>query len=119
MKIAISSTGDTLDSPVDPRFGRAARFIVYDTDAASFDVVNPGGGDAAQGAGLYTAQAVSRLGVEWVITGHCGPKAFQALQAAGIRVSLVAEGSVARAIDEAKAGRLSPAQSADVGSHWG
>ncbi len=119
MKIAISSTGDTLESPVDPRFGRAARFIVYDTDAGSFDVVNPGGSDAAQGAGLYTAQAVSRLGVEWVITGHCGPNAFQALQAAGIRVSLVVEGTVARALDEAKAGRLTTARAADVGSHWG
>ena len=30
MKIAISSSGKTLDSPLDPRFGRCAWFLVID-----------------------------------------------------------------------------------------
>lgn len=119
MKIAVSSTGATLESAVDPRFGRAARFIVFDTSSDSFDVVDPGSSDAARGAGLQAAEAVSRLGVEWVITGNCGPKAFQALSAAGIRVTLGADGTIAQAIERTRAGRLEAAGTPNVGSHWG
>ena len=31
MKIAISSQGQTLDSQIDPRFGRAAYFLIIDS----------------------------------------------------------------------------------------
>ena len=32
MKIAVTSTGQTLSDPIDPRFGRAAFFILVDAD---------------------------------------------------------------------------------------
>ena len=32
MKIGISSTGNTMSSLLDARFGRCAYFVVYDTD---------------------------------------------------------------------------------------
>ena len=87
MKISISSQGWDLDSRVDPRFGRAAQFLIYDTEASSFEVVsNSQSLNAMQGAGIKAAEVMSNRGVQVLITGHCGPKAFNALKAAGIEV---------------------------------
>ena len=46
---------------------------------------------ARQGAGIQSAETVAKLGAEVVITGSVGPKAYRALQAAGIKVALVEE----------------------------
>jgi predicted Fe-Mo cluster-binding NifX family protein len=119
MKVAISCSGDSMDAPVDPRFGRAAKFIVLDTDTGAFEVHdNAQNLNAAQGAGIQSAEAVSRLGAEAVITGHCGPKAFRTLQAAGVKVVIGAKGTVAEAVEAFKKGELKPAEAADVEGHW-
>ena len=120
MKITITSQGESLESAVDPRFGRAARFIVYDTDTGGFQAVsNSESLNASQGAGIKAAEVVSRLGAEVVITGHCGPKAHQTLSAAGIQVVLGAEGTtVAKALEKYKSGQLKASGSPDVAGHW-
>ena len=119
MKIAISTSGETLESPVDPRFGRAARFILYDSGTGQIEVVdNSPSLNAAQGAGIQAAEKISRLGAQWLITGHCGPKAFRTLKAAGIQIVLGVEGTVRQAIDQFKAGRLKPSDAPDVQGHW-
>jgi predicted Fe-Mo cluster-binding NifX family protein len=120
VKITISSQGEKLDSPVDPRFGRAPQFILYDTDTVSYAVIsNAQSVEAAQGAGIKAAEAISRLGTQALITGHCGPKAFQALKAAGIEVILGAEGcTVSQALDKYKSGQFKATASSDVDGHW-
>ena len=40
MKVVVSSTGTTLDSLVDPRFGRCPYFIVIDTENLNFESVS-------------------------------------------------------------------------------
>ena len=119
MKIAVTSCGTLPESPVEARFGRAPFFIVVDTEsgtARAHDNAQSLG--AAQGAGVQAAEAVCRLGAEAVITGHCGPKAFRALRAAGIQVVLGAAGTVAEAVGRFEAGELVPADAADMESHW-
>lgn len=119
MKIAITTSGDTLDAQLDPRFGRAQKFIVYDTDSDKFESVdNTQNLNAAQGAGIQSAQNISRLGAEVVITGNCGPKAFKTLMAAGIKVVIGAEGTVARVIENFRKGELKTAESPNVEGHW-
>jgi predicted Fe-Mo cluster-binding NifX family protein len=119
MKIAITATGKTLESPVDPRFGRAAYFVLVDTDTGALEAHdNAQNLNAAQGAGIQAAQIVSQLGAESVVTGHCGPKAFRTLQAAGIKVVVGAEGTVAQAVADVLSGRLKPGESPDVEGHW-
>jgi predicted Fe-Mo cluster-binding NifX family protein len=119
LKIAISSSGDTLDSPVDPRFGRALKLILFDTLTGDFEVRdNTRSLDAAQGAGIQAAETVSRLGAQAVITGHCGPKAFQTLRAAGIQVIVGARGTVGEAVDAFRRGALQPSDSSDMEGHW-
>ena len=119
MKVAVSSVGDTLDSAVDPRFGRAAQFLLVDTDTGEHQLIsNAQNLNAAQGAGIQAAETVSRHGAEYVMTGHCGPKAFRVLNAAGIKVVVGAEGTVKSALEAFQAGNLTPSDSPDVEGHW-
>ena len=104
MKVAITTSGDNLDAPVDPRFGRAKNFIIYDTEKYSFALVdNVQNMEAAQGAGIQAAKLVADRGAQVVMTGHCGPKAFRTLQAAGIEISTGASGTLRQAAAEIKA----------------
>ena len=119
MKVAVSSVGETLDSAVDPRFGRAAQFVLVDTDTGEHQLIsNAQNLHAAQGAGIQAAETVSSHGAEYVMTGHCGPKAFRALNAAGIKVVSGIAGTVAEAVDSLKNGAVTPSDGADVEGHW-
>ena len=103
MKVAITSQGNQLSSEVDPRFGRCAWFILVDTEDGSWEAVdNTSSQQAAHGAGIQSAQTVARHGAEVVLTGHCGPKAFAALTAGGIRIVEGATGTVADALEKYK-----------------
>ncbi len=119
MKIAVTSTSKDISSNMDPRFGRAKFFIIVDTDTdevvAHDNVQNL---NAAQGAGIQAAETVARLGAEAVVTGNVGPKAFRALNAAGVKIYLCTEGTVADAIRRFKAGELKEASVANVEGHW-
>jgi len=119
MEIAITATGKDISSNVDPRFGRAKYFIVVDTDtneSAAHD--NAQNLNAAQGAGIQAGETVARLGARSVVTGNVGPKAFRILNAAGIKVYLSGEGTVADAIRKFKAGELKEASAANVEGPW-
>ena len=119
MKAAVTSRGRTLGDEVDPRFGRAQVFLVVDTETGEFEAVdNKQNLEAAQGAGIQAARLVAERGADVVITGHCGPKAFRTLSAAGIKVVGGAEGTVAEELEKFKAGDLKPAGDADVEGHW-
>ncbi|MFH0965684.1 MAG: NifB/NifX family molybdenum-iron cluster-binding protein [Planctomycetota bacterium] len=119
MKIAVSSQGPHLSSGVDARFGRAPWFIVIDADTGAFETVrNEQNVQAAQGAGIQSAQLVVNHGAQAVLTGHCGPKAFRVLKAAGVRVYLGLDATVADALEKFKAGSLDESSQADVEGHW-
>ena len=120
MKVVVTSTGDALEAQVDPRLGRAAKFILYDTETKEFSVIdNSAGVTASHGAGVTAGQAIADVGAEAVITGNCGPRAFQVLSAAGIKVYVGASGTVADAITQFEDGKLRVAGEANVGGHFG
>jgi predicted Fe-Mo cluster-binding NifX family protein len=115
MKVAVTSEGNSLQSLLDPRFGRASYFIVVDTETGAFWAVdNRANMNFTQGAGIQAGKRVAELGVSSLITGHVGPKAFSALQAAGVRILTGASRTVAHAIEQFKAGKLVPITSPDV-----
>lgn len=119
MKIAVTCQGESLDSALDTRFGRAKNFIVYERETQTFSVVpNTQNLNAAQGAGIQAATTVAATGADVVITGHCGPKAFRVLEAAGIKVFTADENSIKDALQAFEAGKLTLLASADVDGHW-
>lgn len=119
MKIAVTSTGQTLDDVVDPRFGRCSYFVVVETESGKAEAVSNPGRDAAGGAGPQATQAVSDAGAETIITGNLGPNAAQALGALGIPVYQCESGTVAEAIERYKKGVLTAISGPTVGSHHG
>ena len=119
MKIAVTSVGNDLSSEIDPRFGRAKQFILYDTESGEYESVdNRQNVMAAQGAGIQAAEAISELKADVLITGHCGPRAFGALKAAGVKIIVGATGTVEEAIELFVKGKLGEAQVPDVEGHW-
>jgi predicted Fe-Mo cluster-binding NifX family protein len=119
MKLAITSQGSDLSSNVDPRFGRARYFIVLETEDGGFSAVdNSDNLNALQGAGIQAGKKVIDLGVEAVITGHVGPKAFSALESGGVGVYTGANGTVAEAVEQFQAGKLQRSAGADVEGRW-
>ena len=113
--IAITSEGPSLDDQVDPRFGRAAGFVVVNLETMDTNYIDNGQSQVmAQGAGIQAAELVARAGVNFLLTGYVGPKAFQALAAAGIKVGQDLEGlSVRAVVDRFKNGQIEMAQAAN------
>jgi predicted Fe-Mo cluster-binding NifX family protein len=119
MKIAITSEGMTRDSLLDPRFGRAKYFQIYNDVTNIWELVdNKQNYESPQGAGIQAASTVANKKCNIIITGHCGPKAFKALSAAGIAIYLCESGTVSWAIERFKKKSLNKLQTADVEGHW-
>ncbi len=121
MKIAVSSSGTNLNSPIDPRFGRASYFVIIDSDTRQIANVidNRTAQDAAHGAGINAATMVAGSGAQVVLTGRVGPKAFAVLQAGGVEVVSGADGTVENALDAFLSGRLQSASGPNGYAHSG
>jgi len=119
MRIAITATGPTLDADVDPRFGRCQYFIIVDPETMEFEALENSSAMAGGGAGISTGQMIAGKGVEVVLTGNCGPNAYQVLSAAGLQVITGVSGKVKDAIEEYKLGTFAAAQQPNVADHFG
>ena len=119
MKIAVSSSGQDLNARVDPRFGRSPHFIIVELETMEFETVSNPNLSAMHGAGIQTAQMMANKGVSAVLTGNCGPNAFQTLSAAGIQVIVGVTGTVKDAVERYKKGELKPSSQASVAGHFG
>jgi len=107
MKIIITAQGRQSTDAVDQRFGRASYHIIHDTESDTYVAMdNSAQLDAAQGAGVQAAQNVVASGAEAVLTGHCGPKAFDVLTAAGVSIYSGIDGTVVDAVDAWKKAEL-------------
>ncbi len=119
MKIAISATGSTLDAEIDLRFGRCQYFIIVDTETIQFEALENSSAMADGGAGISTAQTIAVKGIEAVLTGNCGPNAYQVLSAAGIKVFTGVAGKVKDAIEGYKLGKFKASSQPNVAGHFG
>ena len=144
MKIAITTNGTDLQSSLDPRFGRCPYFLLVDLETLECETTpNPGasapppadapgfgvetlecettpnpGASAGGGAGIKAAQALTGLGAGALITGQCGPNAYQILEAAGLRIMQAPVVSAREVIEMYKRGDLAPINTPG-GAHQG
>jgi predicted Fe-Mo cluster-binding NifX family protein len=119
MKIAVSSSGPTLDDSVEARFGRCAYFLVIDPDTLEFEPIQNPNIALGGGAGIQSAQLLANKDVTVVLTGNCGPNAFQTFGAAGIQVITGVTGQVREAVRMYKSGEMAGASGPNVQSHFG
>lgn len=120
MKIAITARGDALSSQMDERFGRCAYFIVLDTDNPDgFKAIKNDAAEAGGGAGIRAAQMVIDAGVQAVVSGNFGPKAFDALSAADVGLYAVSASTVSEALDIFRDNKARHLESATAAAHAG
>jgi len=119
MKVAVTATGPNLDADVDPRFGRCPYFLIVETDDMTFEALENPNVSVGGGAGIQSAQLVAEKGAKVVLTGNCGPNAYQALSAGGVEVIVGVSGKVRDAVEQYKAGAFAAAQQPSVPSHFG
>ncbi len=119
MKIAVTAKGETLDSQLDPRFGRAQNILLVDTETLEFEVIdNNENKSAFKGAGIQAAAMICDADVQALITGFCGPNAFKTLAAAGVKVVPDQAGRVIDAVQQFKQGNAVYAKSPNTDAHW-
>lgn len=109
MIVAISVQGSDLSAQVDPRFGRAAGFLIGDPESGEFEHLSNPNVNAGGGAGIQTSQMVVERGAKVVITGNVGPNAFRVLEAAGVGIYTGASGTAEQALADFKEGKLASA----------
>ena len=119
MKIAISSSGNNLDSALDPHFGRCACFLIVDPADMRFEAFDNQSAAQSGGAGIQAAQFLAEKNVSAVITGHVGPNAVKTLTAAGIDIFAEQQGSIKDVVERYKSGALQPTTRSTVSSHFG
>ncbi len=119
MKIAITTTGTTMDSQVDQRFGRCRYFGIYDTDSLEYSVIDNSARLASGGAGIQSAQTAAESGASTILTGNLGPNAWRALEAAKITAITGVSGTVSEVIEKFSKGEYSSIDQPTVQSHFG
>jgi predicted Fe-Mo cluster-binding NifX family protein len=96
MKIAVSAQRDDIGALVDPRFGRAAWFILADTAADEWTTQDNRENANGSGGGVSVAAQLAAQGVGAVITGNIGPSAGKRLRSAGVRILQASNGVTVR-----------------------
>jgi len=105
MLIAITALENSMQSEIDPRFGRAAYYMIVNTETDEVTAHdNSDGIGASNGAGTGAAQTLSEYGVEALYTGSVGPKAADVLGKANIPYYENITGTVQGVLDQLKAG---------------
>lgn len=107
MKIAVSSTGRTIDDNVHPLFGRCDFILIVDTESSEIKALQNVFAQLATGSGTGCAAMLFEHNVTAVISGQVGPNAYEVLKAAGVSMYNAPPGvSVHEALEKFKAGSL-------------
>ncbi|MCZ7543561.1 MAG: NifB/NifX family molybdenum-iron cluster-binding protein [Anaerolineae bacterium] len=109
MKVAISVTAPKVNAAFESRFGRAAAFVIVDTETNDQEAFRNPAANAPGGAGVQAAEFLAGQGVDAVISGAFGPKAHNVLAAAGVRMYQAGGGKVAELVERLQQGALDPA----------
>jgi len=119
MKIAVSSTGKTLDSAVEVRFGRCPYFLIVNPATLEFEAIANANVELMGGVGIQSAQLIAEKGASVLLTGRLGPNAVKVLEQGGVRIVTGVSGTVLLAVQQFAAGSLKSTPSATGASPGG
>jgi predicted Fe-Mo cluster-binding NifX family protein len=91
MKVAITSTGNNLESKLDQRFGRCSFFIIYDSETKGMEFIPNPNKNAEEGAGPASVQLVALRNVKKIISGEFGIKIKSLLDSLKIQMIVLKE----------------------------
>jgi predicted Fe-Mo cluster-binding NifX family protein len=91
MKVAITSTGNSLGSRLDQRFGRCDFFVIYDTETKALEYIPNPNKEALEGVGPASVQLVASRNVNKIISGEFGIKIKSLLDSLKIQMIIFKE----------------------------
>lgn len=86
MRIAVTSTGGSMDALVSEQFGRCGYFLIVDSETMKFEAVSNLGEQMQSGAGPKAAELIIGKEAEVLLTGRVGDKAGEVLKKGGIKI---------------------------------
>jgi len=117
--MSISAQANGIDAEIDISFGRAKCFAIIDTENREItNIDNTQNLNAEHGAGIQASKTIIDKDVRALVTGNIGPKAYKALNSAGIEVYIGAKGTVEKSIESYLNGQLKKATSDIIDGTW-
>jgi predicted Fe-Mo cluster-binding NifX family protein len=89
MNIAITSTGKTLESKLDQRFGRCSYFVFYNTETQGMEFLPNLFKDAEEGSGSASIKILTERNVSKIISGEFGIKVKPVLDSLKIQMIML------------------------------
>jgi len=123
MKIAISSTGKTMEDDVDARFGRCSYFLIVEIDKKKKTIKNTKAVENTAktqmgGAGITAGQIVANEKVDAIITTNLGPRAFSVFEQFGMKI-YQGHGKIKEVVQDFINGKLKEMTDATGPQHMG
>ena len=119
MKVALASSGKTISSRINDRFGRSPYFLVLDTTSMTIETIENPGLKEKNAAGIRACQMLIDKDIDAVVVKNIGHNSLVTLAGAGMDVYTVASGTVSAAINKVKQGELTTAERPTVGFQEG
>jgi len=119
MKLIIPAVGaENFETEIHENFGRANYFAVINCENNDIKFVNNTAANKSGGAGVAAAQLCADQGADVMAAYHFGPKAYEALKAADIKLlDLNEQKLITEAFNDYQAGKLAEAE-AGPGGHF-
>ena len=121
MKIAISSTGKTLENEVDTKFGRCPYFLIVEIEnkkIKNFKAIENTATAQSGGAGITAGEIVAKQKVDAIITINLGPRAFSVFEQFGIKI-YQKQGKIKDVVQDFIEGKLKEIKNATGPQHKG
>lgn len=99
MKVAVTSSGEGLDAPMDERLGRCPYFVILDTETGEIESLFNSAAEASSGAGTKAMQLLLDKNVQAIITGKIGPNAAALIEEAEMEALTERKGTVRQVLD--------------------
>lgn len=94
MKTAITSTGNSLDSKIDQRFGHCSYLIIYDSHTEAIEIIPNPYRKAEEQAGINAAKFLAKKGIEQIISGEFGQKVKPYLDSQMIQMIIIKDRTI-------------------------
>lgn len=122
MKIAISSTGKTVEDEIDNRFGRCPYFLIVEADneegITDVKTIENTSSKQMSGAGISAGEMIGNEKPDAIITVNMGPRAFQVFNKLGIDI-YSANGNIRQAVEDFLEGKLEKMNESNGPMHMG
>ena len=100
MRVAITSTGNSLESKLDKRFGRCSYFVIFDTETKAMEYIPNPNIDIDEGSGSASVHLLVSRDVKKVVSGEFGIKVKPLLDSHRVQMIVIKEDiTVSRIID--------------------